>query len=271
MRACRREPVPSTPVWLMRQAGRYMREYRELRERVGFLELCKNPDLAAEVTVTAVERLGVDAAIIFADILLILEPLGVALEFAKGDGPVIHNPVRNGSDIQRLRELDDIAALNFVFEAIGKTRRALPGHTPLIGFCGAPFTLASYIVEGGRSRNYIHTKRLMFEDKGAWDALLSLISRALAKYLNAQIDAGAQAMQLFDSWVGCLSPDDYREYVLPYSQSVISNVSPGVPVLHFGTGTDALLELMREAGGNDIGGVWRVRLDEACARVGHDV
>lgn len=271
MRACRREPVPFTPIWLMRQAGRYMREYREVRERTSFLELCKTPDLAAEVTVTAVARLGVDAAIIFADILLIVEPMGIELEFAKGDGPRIHNPVRSAVDIDRLREVEDIASLDYVFEAIRRTRRALAGNIPLIGFCGAPFTLASYIIEGGGSKNYIHTKQLMYDDAGAWHAMMSLISRALAKYLNAQIAAGAQAVQLFDSWVGCLSPDDYREYVLPHSQSVIRNVTPGVPVLHFGTGTAALLELMREAGGDVIGVDWRVRLDEAWARVGHDM
>ena len=271
MRACRREPVPFTPVWLMRQAGRYMREYREVRERTSFLELCKTPDLAAEVTVTAVEKLGVDAAIIFADILLIIEPMGIDLDFAKGDGPKIHNPVRKAADIDRLREVEDVGSLDYVFEAIRRTRRALAANVPLIGFCGAPFTLASYIIEGGGSKNYIHTKQLMYDDAGAWHAMMSLISRALAKYLNAQIAAGAQAVQLFDSWVGCLSPDDYREYVLPHSQSVIRNVTPGVPVLHFGTGTAALLELMREAGGDVIGVDWRVRLDEAWARVGHDV
>jgi|SRR6185312_1250819 len=271
MRACRREPAPYTPVWLMRQAGRYMKEYREIRERVGFLELCKNPELAAEVTVTAVQRLGVDAAIIFADILLILEPLGAQLEFAKGDGPVIHNPVRTAADVDNLRELEDPGALQFVFEAIRQTRASLPVDIPLIGFCGAPFTLASYIIEGGGSRNYVHTKQLMYDDKGAWDALLSIISRALVKYLNAQIDAGAQAVQLFDSWAGCLSPDDYRTYVLPHTQSVIRNVRANVPVIHFGTGTAALLELMREVGGDVIGVDWRVRLDEAWSRVGHDV
>ena len=271
MRACRREPVPFTPVWLMRQAGRYMGEYRAVRERTSFLELCKTPDLAAEVTVTAVERLGVDAAIIFADILLIVEPMGIELEFAKGDGPKIHNPVRSGTDIDRLREVEDVGSLDYVFEAIRRTRRALAGNLPLIGFCGAPFTLASYIIEGGGSKNYIHTKQLMYNDAGAWHALLSLISRALGKYLNAQIAAGAQAVQLFDSWVGCLSPDDYRRYVLPHTQSVISSVTPGVPVLHFGTGTAALLELMREAGGDVIGIDWRVRLDQAWTRVGHDV
>jgi len=271
MRACRREPVPYTPVWLMRQAGRYMREYREVRERTTFLELCKNPALAAEVTVTAVERLGVDAAIIFADILLILEPLGIELEFAKGEGPAIHNPVRTPSDIDRLKELEDPNELEFVYEAIRQTRGALKPDVPLIGFCGAPFTLASYMTEGGGSKNYVHTKRLMYDDPGAWHAMMALISRALVKYLNAQIAAGAQAVQLFDSWVGCLSPDDYRDFVLPHTKSVIENVTKGVPVLHFGTGTAALLELMREAGGDVIGLDWRVRLDEGWQRVGHDV
>ena len=271
MRACRREPAPYTPIWLMRQAGRYMREYREVREKTTFLELCKNPALAAEVTVTAVERLGVDAAIIFADILLILEPLGIGLEFAKGEGPVIHNPVRRPSDVDRLRELQDPGELDFVYEAIRQTRSALKPDLPLIGFCGAPFTLASYMTEGSGSKNYVHTKQLMYDDAGAWHAMMALISRALVKYLNAQIEAGAQAVQLFDSWVGCLSPDDYREFVLPHTKSVIENVTKGVPVIHFGTGTATLLELMREAGGDVIGLDWRVRLDEGWRRVGHDV
>ena len=271
MRACRRESVPYTPIWLMRQAGRYMSEYREVRARTSFLELCKTPSLAAEVTVTAVERLNVDAAIIFADILLILEPLGIELEFAAGEGPVIHNPVRVSSDVNRLRELEDANALEFVYEAIRQTRRALKPDIPLIGFCGAPFTLASYLIEGGGSKNYVHTKRLMYDDAGAWHSTMALISRALAKYLNAQIEAGAQAVQLFDSWVGCLSPGDYREFVLPHTQNVIRNVVPDVPVIHFGTGTATLLELMREAGGDVLGLDWRVRLDEGWQRVGHAV
>src|SRR4051812_15752202 len=267
MRACRREPVPYTPVWLMRQAGRYMREYREVRDRVSFLELCKTPDLAAEVTVTAVERLNVDAAIIFADILLIIEPMGIDLEFAKGEGPVIHNPVRERRDVERLQEVESVESLDFVLEAIRRTRRALRPNIPLIGFGGAPFTLASYMIEGGGSRNYVHTKTLMYDDSGAWHAMMSLIARGLAKYLNAQIEAGAQVVQLFDSWVGCLSVDDYREYVLPHTRSVIESIKPGTPVIHFGTGTAALLELMREAGGDVIGLDWRVDLGEAWARL----
>lgn len=271
MRACRREPVPYTPIWLMRQAGRYMREYREVRARTTFLELCKTSSLAAEVTVTAAERLGVDAAIIFADILLILEPMGIDLEFAQGEGPVIHNPIRSGADVDRLREVENADALDFVFQAIKETRRALKADIPLIGFSGAPFTLASYLCEGGGSKNYVITKTLMYNDSGAWHSMMSLISRALSRYLNAQIEAGAQAVQLFDSWVGCLSPEDYREFVLPHTRSVIENITPDVPVIHFGTGTGTLLELMREAGGDVIGLDWRVQLNDAWSRVGHDV
>jgi uroporphyrinogen decarboxylase len=271
LRACRRESVPYTPIWLMRQAGRYMREYRDLRAKVNFLELCKTPSLAAEVTVTAAERLGVDAAIIFADILLIVEPMGLELEFGKGEGPAIQNPIRSASDVKRLRELEDIGALEFVFEAIRQTRASLKSNLPLIGFSGAPFTLASYIVEGGASKNYVHTKSLMYNDSGAWHALMSLLSRALIKYLNAQIEAGAQAVQLFDSWVGSLGPDDYRQYVLPHTRNIIQGLNPGTPVIHFGTGTSGLLELMREAGGDVIGLDWRIGLDEGWKRLGNDV
>jgi uroporphyrinogen decarboxylase len=273
MRACRRESVPYTPVWLMRQAGRYMKEYRDVRARYSFLEMCKQPEVAAEVTTYAAHRLNVDAAIIFADILLIIEPMGLDLEFTKGEGPVIHNPVREAADVDRVREVESLellASLDFVMEAIRIARRELKPDLPLIGFCGAPFTLASYICEGGGSKNYINTKRLMYNDASAWHELMSRISRALASYLNAQIDAGVQAVQIFDSWVGCLSPADYREFVLPHTRAVIENVKPNVPVIHFGTGTATLLELIREAGGTVVGFDWRVSLDEAWARVGHD-
>ena len=270
MRACRREPVPYTPVWLMRQAGRYMQEYREVRARHTFLELCKQPEVAAEVTVYAAHRLNVDAAIIFADILLIIEPMGLELEFSKGEGPVIHNPVRTSADVERVREVESVESLDYVMQAIRVTRRELKPNLPLIGFCGAPFTLASYIIEGGGSRNYVHTKTLMYTDAAAWHELMARIARALVKYLNAQIAAGAQAVQLFDSWVGCLSPDDYREYVLPHVRTVIRGVTPGTPVIHFGTGTATLLELMREAGGDVIGLDWRINLAEGWQRVGHD-
>ena len=234
----------------MRQAGRYMREYREVRAKTTFLELCKNPSLAAEVTVTAAERLGVDAAIIFADILLILEPMGIDLEFAQGEGPVIHNPVRTASDVDRLSEVENVESLDFVLEAIRITRRTLKSDVPLIGFSGAPFTLASYMIEGGGSKNYVNTKSLMYSDTGAWHAMMSLIARALTGYLNAQVEAGAQALQIFDSWVGCLSPDDYKEFVLPHTKQVIEGIQPDVPVIHFGTGTSSLLGLMSEAGGH---------------------
>jgi uroporphyrinogen decarboxylase len=202
--------------------------------------------------------------------LLPLEPLGLQLEFTKGDGPVIHNPVRNATDVDRLIELEDLGALDFVFEAIRETRRALREDLSLIGFAGAPFTLASYIVEGGGSKNYVQTKSLMYNDSGAWHAMMSLISRGLIKYLNAQVDAGAQALQLFDSWVGCLSPDDYRQYVLPHTRSVIAGITSDTPIIHFGTGTGELLKLISEAGGNVIGVDWRVRLDEGWERIGGD-
>ena len=270
LRACRREPVPYTPVWLMRQAGRYQKSYRDLRSRVSFLELCKTPELATKVTVEAVEQTGVDAAIIFSDILPILEPMGAELEYVGGSKPQIHNPIRTTADIENLRELPTVEPLNYVFEALKMTRRALPPNIPLIGFCGAPFTLASYLIEGGGSKNYVLTKKLMYTDAGAWHGLLSKLSRALVKYLNAQIEAGANVVQIFDSWVGCLTPDDYREFVLPHTRSVIEGVEKGVPVIHFGTGTATLLELIREAGGEVIGVDWHSHLDEAWAKIGFD-
>lgn len=269
--ACRREKTPYTPVWLMRQAGRYLEEYRRLRAEFGFLDLCKRPDLAAAITLTPVERLGVDAAILFADILLLLEPMGVGLEYGKADGPVVHRPVRTGADINRLVEFDLQENLSFVFEAIRKSRSALDDRVPLIGFSGAPFTLASYLIEGGTSRSFIHTKRLMYSDPGAWRALMERLSDAIAKYLNAQIAAGVEVLQLFDSWAGCLTPDDYREHVLPYTQATIRALTPGAPVIHFSTGTAGLLKLIRAAGGDIIGLDWRINLDEGWEAVGFDV
>ena len=266
--ACRREPVPYTPVWLMRQAGRYMPEYRAVRAKLGFLELCKNPDAAAEVTVTAVDVLGVDAAIIFADILLVLEPLGARIEFAAGDGPVIHNPIASAADVDRLTPVA-AGALDYVGESVRRARAAL--KVPLIGFAGAPFTLASYLIEGGGSRSFLRTKRFMQADAGAWDALMARLATAVRDYLNLQIAAGAQAVQLFDSWVGALAPDDYRRFVLPHMRALIGGITPGVPVIHFGTDTAGLLECQRAAGGDVIGIDWRVDLDAAWARVGHDV
>ncbi|MCI0561166.1 MAG: uroporphyrinogen decarboxylase, partial [Nitrososphaera sp.] len=270
MKACRREPTDYTPIWLMRQAGRYMREYRELRAKVPFIELCKTPELAAEVTLMAVDRLAVDAAIIFTDILVILEPLGVELEFSKGEGPIIKKPLRTVTALDTLRNFEPYA-LEFVYDAVQVTRRALDPDIALIGFAGAPFTVASYAIEGGGSRNYENTKRLIYQDSGAWHALMERLVDATASYLNAQIVAGADAVQLFDSWVGCLSPDDYREFVVPHMSKLIGSLKPGVPVIHFGTDTSSLLELMKEAGGDVIGLDWRVDLREAWARLGHDV
>jgi uroporphyrinogen decarboxylase len=268
MKACRREATPDTPIWLMRQAGRYMAEYRAVRAKTTFLELCKNPALCAEVMITAVNRLGVDAAIIFSDLLPILEPMGMQLEFAAGEGPTIHNPVRDAEGVDRLVELESVDALHFVMETVRQTRAGLSDKLPLIGFAGAPFTLASYAIEGGASRNYLFTKTLMYRDEGAWTALMGRLSRAVARYLNAQIAAGAQAVQLFDSWVGCLAPDDYRRYVLPFNKAVIEAIVPGLPVIHFATGNPALVPLLAEAGGAVIGLDWRVRLDEAWQTIG---
>ena len=270
MKAARGEPADRVPVWLMRQAGRYLAEYRAIREKTSFLQLCKSPALCAEVALMAVERLGVDAAIIFADLLPILEPMGMALEFTAGEGPVIHNPIRQAADVDRLVELEDLQPLEYVFETVRRTRAGLDERLPLLGFAGAPFTLAAYAVEGGASRDYRRTKTLMYGDPGAWDALLGRLARAVTRYLDAQIDAGVQAVQLFDSWAGCLGPDDYRRYVLPHTRSVIRSIAPGVPVVHFATGNPALLPLLAEAGGSVIGIDWRVRLDDAWRRVGHD-
>src|SRR2546429_4077770 len=234
-----------------------MPEYRARRERYGFLELARNPEAAAEVTLQPVARLGVDAAILFADILLIVEPLGVGLEFAKGEGPVIHRPVRSEAAIARLPRVDVETAVPFVFEAVRRVKRALAGTVPLIGFAGAPFTVASYVVEGGPSRDYLHTKRLMYEEPEGWNRLMGILVDATARYLNGQIAAGAEAVQVFDSWVGVLAPDDYRTFVLPHTRALIRALTPNIPVIHFGTGTASLLPSMRAAGGDVIGLDWR--------------
>lgn len=266
--ACRRQPAPYTPVWLMRQAGRYMAEYRAVRERFGFLELCHHPEAAAEVTVTAVERLGVDAAIIFADILLVLEPLGVGLHFASGDGPTLSEPVRDPARVRTLPEYDVNDALAYVYEAIRRARAGLAGRVPLIGFAGAPFTLASYLIEGGGSRQYVRTKTFMYHHPDEWHALLGLLARLVNRYLRAQIAAGADAVQLFDSWVGCLSPGDYATYVQPHARTALDGLSALAPVIHFGTGTTGLLPAMRDAGGDVIGVDWRIELDTAWDLIG---
>ncbi len=269
--ACRKEPTPYTPIWLMRQAGRYMKEYRAFRKKYSFLEMCKNPELAAQVTLQPVEKFNLDAAIIFSDILIPLEPMGVEFEFAKGEGPVFHHPLRERKDVEKLRVIDPEEEIPFLMKAIQIVRKELEGKIPLIGFSGAPFTLASYIVEGGHSKNYILTKNLMYQDRLTWDALMEKISEVLILYLNAQIRSGVQALQMFDSWVGCLSPGDYEEYVLRYSKKVMDGVGRSVPLIHFATSSSALLELMKRAGGDVIGVDWRVNIGEAWARIGYDV
>jgi uroporphyrinogen decarboxylase len=254
----------------MRQAGRYLPEYMAVRSKVTFIELCKTPRLAAEVTLSAQRALGVDAAILFADILPILEPMGLDLEYTQGEGPVIHNPVKTPAQVDRVVELEDASSLQFVFDTVKLVRRDLPADIPLIGFAGAPFTLASYVIEGGGSKNYLATKRLMYGDRGAWNALMQRLSASLVRYLRAQIDAGCQAVQLFDSWAGCLSPHDYRECVMPWTRAVISGLEDQVPVINFLTGNPALLPLCREAGGDVIGLDWRVELKAGWQAVGHD-
>ena len=253
MRACRRQETDYTPVWLMRQAGRYMQEYREVRARMSFLELCKNPEAAAEVTVHAAERLGVDAAIIFSDILLILQPMGLGLEYSRGDGPVISGRVRDQQDVDNLNDIDTKESLGFLLDAIALTRRELAENTPLIGFSGAPFTLASYIIEGGSSRNFIATKRFMYTQSNVWHALLDHIARSVAPYLKAQFEAGCDALQLFDSWVGCLSPHDYETFVLPHTKTALANLPTDVPVIHFGTDTATLLDAQSTVGASVLG------------------
>ncbi|MBI5379516.1 MAG: uroporphyrinogen decarboxylase [Nitrospirae bacterium] len=272
LRACRREPTDCTPVWFMRQAGRFMREFRELRKRYSLLDLCKTPDLAAQVTLQPIDRLGVDAAILFADILLPLEPMGIRLAFVKNEGPKIFNPIRTADDVKALRPVAPEEDLRYVLETVRLVRRELNGKVPLIGFAGAPFTLASYLIEGGHSRHYIQTKLLMYRAPEVWHRLMEKLARTLADYLRAQIRAGAQAVQIFDSWVGCLNPEDYRLYVLPHTRQIFKDLEEmGVPLIHFGTGTATLLELLREAGGTVFGLDWRIPLDEGWRRVGTDV
>jgi len=268
MKAARGEPVDATPVWIMRQAGRYLPEYMAIRSKVTFMELCKTPALAAEVTITAQQVLGVDAAILFADLLPMLEPMGIDLEYAKGEGPVIHNPIRSAAEVDRLKPIDDLSTLQFVFDAVKLIRRDLAPDIPLLGFAGAPFTLASYAIEGGGSKNYLHTKRLMYSDRGAWHTLMQTLSLSLIRYLRAQIEAGCQAVQIFDSWAGCLSPADYREFVLPYTKQILDGLHPEVPVINFLTGNPALLPLQAQAGGQIIGLDWRLDMAEARRQLG---
>ena len=257
-----------TPVWFMRQAGRYLPEYRALRQKHSLLELCHKPELAAQVTLQPIERLGVDAAILFADILLPFEPLGLGLTFSAGEGPQITRPVREAGQVMELPPVDPATDLAYVLEAARLAARALPRHVPLIGFAGAPFTLASYAIEGGATRSFALTKRFMYSEPRAWHQLLERLAELVGAYLAAQARAGARALQLFDSWVGCLSPADYATYVFPHSQRALElAAASGVPVIHFGTDTAGLLADFARAGGDVIGVDWRIPLDAAWQRV----
>ena len=254
----------------MRQAGRYMAEYQQVRDKVTFLELCKRPELAAEVMLTAVRRLGVDAAILFSDILLILEPMGFRLDFLPDAGPLIGNPIRQPEDVERVRELPTAEPLHFVMDAVRYTREGLDKTKPLIGFAGAPFTLASYTIEGGGSRNFRQVKAFMHLYPSAWNDLMRRIAISTARYLNGQIDAGVQIVQIFDSWVGCVSDEDYKKYVFPYSKMLLDLIVPGTPIIHFAPGNPMLLPSVSEAGGHVIGIDWRVAVDKAWDMIGRD-
>jgi uroporphyrinogen decarboxylase len=268
VRACRGLPVDTTPVWFMRQAGRYMSEYRAVRQHHSILEICKQPSLAADVTITAAEKLGVDAAIIFADLLLPLEVMGVPFRFAAGEGPVIEKPVRDAAAVARLRS-HGASELGYVAEAVRLVAHHFADRLPVIGFCGAPFTVASYMIEGSGSRSYLETKKMMYRSPQVWEALMTKLVAVLAGYVVEQARAGADVIQIFDSWIGCLSPDDFERYVLPYSQALVRKVkAAGVPVIYFGTDTAGLLPLIQKTGADVIGMDWRVKLDDAWQTLG---
>jgi len=267
VRACKAQPVDRTPVWFMRQAGRYMAEYRAVRKQHSLIEICKKPDLAAEVTITAAEALGVDAAIIFADLLLPLEVMGLPFRFEAGEGPVIEKPIRGQQDVARLRT-DRAAELGYVAEAIRIVCQHFADRLPMIGFCGAPFTLASYMIEGGGSRNYVHTKKMMYSSPAAWDELMRKLVAVTSEYAAEQVCAGADTIQIFDSWVGCLSVEDYRRYVLEHVTDLVKKLQKtGVPIIYFGTDSATLLASMKETGAEVIGLDWRVPLDEGWKRM----
>ena len=270
LKACRREPVDATPVWFMRQAGRYMSEYRALREKYSLLELCRTPDLATEVTLQPVRRIEVDAAILFSDLLLPLEPMGLPFDFIKGEGPQIERPIESAADIDRLKTFEPRDKLKHVLDAIRQVQRELAGRVPLIGFAGAPFTLASYAIEGGHSNNFARTKALMYGQPDAWHRLCEKFATIVADYLVAQVEAGVDAVQVFDSWVGALSPADYREFAMPHTRRIFDAIGGRVPTIHFGVGTATILEAIRDAGGDVIGVDWRSPLDEAWERIGYD-
>jgi uroporphyrinogen decarboxylase len=269
VRACKSQPVDRTPVWFMRQAGRYMPEYRAVRKQYSLLEICKKPALAAEVTITAAEFLGVDAAIIFADLLLPLEVMGLPFHFSAGEGPVIEKPVRTKEEVAALRT-DRAADLGYVSEAVSLVAKHFKERVPVIGFCGAPFTLASYMIEGGGSRNYVHAKKLMYNSRTEWDSLLGKLVAVTTAYAAEQVRAGADVIQIFDSWVGCLSVDDYRRYVLPHVTAMVKQLQKtGAPIIYFGTDSSTLLPAMKETGADVIGLDWRIPLDEGWHRLDH--
>jgi uroporphyrinogen decarboxylase len=261
--ACRRRPTDVRPVWFMRQAGRYMKQYREIRARHTLLEICKRPDLAAQVTLQPVEILDVDAAIIFADLLLPVEPMGLKLQFVSGEGPRIDNPVRDSNDVDSL-SISNTDDLGYVGEAIQTAVRALAGRVPVIGFVGAPFTLASYMIEGGPSKNFIRTKAMMYRDETLWRRLMGKLVDVLGSFAVLQVASGARAIQVFDSWVGALGPDDYVRYVAPYSRALIDRIrTASVPVIHFGTGCSGFFRELHAAGGDVMGVDWRINIDQA--------
>jgi len=269
IRACKSQPVDRTPVWFMRQAGRYMAEYRAIRKQHSLLEICKKPKLAAQVTIEAAEILGVDAAIIFADLLLPLEVMGLPFHFSAGEGPVIEKPVRSKADVAKLRT-DGWAELGYVSEAVALVANHFADRIPVIGFCGAPFTLASYMIEGGGSRNYVHAKKMMYNNPAEWDALMGKLVLVTLAYSAEQVRAGADAIQIFDSWVGCLSVEDYRRYVLPHVMGMVKDLKKtGVPIIYFGTDSATLLPSMKETGADVIGLDWRIPLDEGWQRIEH--
>lgn len=268
LKACRGEPVDRTPVWFMRQAGRYQAEYRALRETYDMMTLATTPELTAEVTMLPIRQMAVDAAILFSDIIMPLGPMGIDVELRKGIGPVVDRPIRTPKDVERVRPLEPEADLDYVLEAIRMLREELT--VPLIGFVGAPFTLASYIVEGGPSKNYAKVKAFMYQEPDAWHQLCGKLADAVARYLQAQVDAGAQAVQVFDSWVGALGPSDYDAFIKPHMRRLFDSLHLDVPVIHFGVGSAALLERMQAAGGDVIGVDWHVHLDDARERLGMD-
>jgi uroporphyrinogen decarboxylase len=268
VKACKALPVDRTPVWFMRQAGRYMAEYRAVRKEHSLIEICKNPKLAAEVTITAAEALGVDAAIIFADLLLPLEVMDLPFHFASGEGPVVETPIKNEADIARLRT-DRASDLGYVSEAVRLVCKHFETRLPVIGFCGAPFTLASYMIEGRGSRNYLQTKKMMYTSPEIWDELLRKLVCVTSEYAVEQVRAGADVIQIFDSWVGCLSVEDYQQYVLPRTRKLVEAVKQsGVPVIYFGTETATLLKSMKKTGADVIGLDWRIPLDEGWQSLG---